>query len=694
VTVGATLQLVPRPQTRGLALVSYATVDAALDAVTEILPSQPSAIELMDREMLDPRNRAPATARLTAFAGDSAAMLMVEFQGEEQSVAERCRTLAGALVMLDAAEQAAVWAVRRSGIARALGFDAGDAKPLPFIEDPAVPPENLARFARAVRAVLAREDLPAIWYGHASVGCLHIRPVLNLKDPADVARMRRITEQVTDLVLAYGGSLSGEHGDGLARSEWNRKMFGDAIYEGFRRVKRAFDPGNRMNPGKVVDAPAMTENLRYGPAYRPQQPATLFDYSSQGGFLGSIEMCNGSGVCRRMQGGTMCPSFRATADEADSTRGRANALRLALAGERPLEDFASDWVHDVMDLCLMCKACKAECPSNVDMSKLKAEFLHHYHQKHARPLGQRLMARVHRLNALGAAVAPLANWLGQNRFARWLLDRLGGVDRRRSLPPLAWDHFRRWLRRHKRPAAAGRVGRVMLLDDCFTTFNEPHIGRAAVTVLERAGYDVELAGLGCCGRAMISKGMLAEARSLVAGQAGMLAHRLADGTAILGLEPSCLLTLADEWPALVPGPATRRIAAAAHLAEGWLAEQARAGRCELDLSPRPGQCVVHGHCHQKALVGIDGTAQALRLVPQLDVEVLDTGCCGMAGSFGYEKEHFDLSVRIAELSVLPELRKHEDALVVAPGTSCRHQIKDLSSRRALHPLEVLAEQIV
>jgi Fe-S oxidoreductase len=436
----------------------------------------------------------------------------------------------------------------------------------------------------------------------------------------------------------------------------------------------------------------MTANLRYGPHYNPIEPATSFAYTRQEGFLRSVELCNGNGACRKIQGGTMCPSYRATRDEKDSTRGRANALRLALAGQQPLSHNRE--VYEVFDLCLMCKGCKAECPSNVDVAKHKAEFLHFYYQGRQRPLGHWLMANIHRLNRLGAPFAPLLNFVQKRGIVRWILEKTAGIDRRRSLPPLHRHHFRRWFAHHQPDAAAGTRGRVLLLDDCFTTFNEPAIGRAAVRVLERAGYSVELAGLVCCGRPMISKGFLNPTRALIQEQAADLARRLADGTPLLGLEPSCLLTLADEWTELLTGTQTKAIAAACHLAEDWLARQIQAGQCELTLNPGPEKCVLHAHCHQKALLGAGGTAAALRLVPQLDVTVLDTGCCGMAGSFGFEREHFDLSVRIANLALLPALERAADAIVAAPGTSCRHQIKDLAKRHALHPLEVLEEQLV
>jgi Fe-S oxidoreductase len=568
----------------------------------------------------------------------------------------------------------------------------GDRKPVTFVEDCAVEPARLPEFVARFRDLLQSHGTDGAFYGHASVGCVHIRPVLNLKDPGEVALMRRIAEQVTDLVLEFHGSLSGEHGDGMVRSEWNRKMFGPAIYETFRQVKHIFDPHGLLNPGKVVDAAPMTDGLRYPPGYRFPDPPTLFDYGKQEGFARSVEMCNGNGACRKTQGGTMCPSYRATLDERDTTRGRANALRLALTTV-PSRGMREEWVQDVMDLCLMCKACKAECPSNVDVAKLKAETLQAYYSRRARPLGHRLMANVHRLNRQGAPFAPLINWLQETRLARWVMEKVAGIDRRRSLPPLHAQHFRRWFAKHTPAPGAGGRGRVILLDDCFSTFNEPNIPIAAVQVLERAGVAVELAGLECCGRAMISKGFLFEARSIVERQVRGLRRRVEQGVPILGLEPSCLLTLADEWTELVPGHDSRVVADACHLAEAWLAREVKQDRLRLPLQPWQRECVLHGHCHQKALRGVVGTVEALRLVPELHVDVLDAGCCGMAGSFGFEKEHYDVSVKIANLQLLPGLAKRPEAVVVAPGTSCRHQIHDLADRRALHPLEVLAQQL-
>jgi FAD/FMN-containing dehydrogenase/Fe-S oxidoreductase len=704
VTTEAEVGLLAKPAVRGLLVPQFASLADAMNVLEACLELKPSAVELMDHLLLElTAKNLSLKDTMKAIHGSPQAVFMVEFSGDDaKEVADRVEKLrarlagagglTAAVAALDPGIRDPLWDLRKAAMPLLYGLP-GDQKPVTFVEDVAVPPQRLPEFVGRFRGLLQKHGTDGAFYGHASVGCLHIRPLLNLKDAGDVARMRRITSDVTDLVLEYGGSLSGEHGDGLARSEWNEKMFGSAVYRAFREIKAAFDPHNLLNPGRVVDAPRMTENLRFHPGYKPVEPPTDFDYSKQEGFVRSVEMCNGNGACRKTQGGTMCPSYRATLDEKDSTRGRANALRLALSGEQPLHDLRSKWLDDIFDLCLMCKACKAECPSNVDVAKLKAEWLQFKYAGRPRPLEHLVVAGLPLMNRLAAPIAPLVNWLQQRRATRWLMERTAGIDRRRSLPPLHCNHFRRWFRRHKPDPAAGTAGRVLLLDDCFTTFNEPGVGRAAVLVLERAGYAVELVNGVCCGRTLISKGFLKRTKKMVQAQAQALARRVADGTPLLGLEPSCLLTLADEWTELDPGPTTKQVATACHLADGWLAAQAEAGKCSLRPRPHGGECLLHGHCHQKALVGAGGSAALLRLVPGLRVTVLDAGCCGMAGSFGYEKGHYDLSAKIAGLALLPALESAPGAMAAATGTSCRHQIKDLAGRRALHPLEVLAEQM-
>jgi FAD/FMN-containing dehydrogenase/Fe-S oxidoreductase len=712
----AELGLVARPKHRGLLVPQFESLSAALDALALCLEYWPSAVELMDKMLIDlARQQRSLRETMAAVRGRPEALLMVEFSSDDAAdvsfrvheLQRRLGAAVGLVAAVPAIEPAVrdpLWDLRRASLPLLYSLP-GAGKPVTFVEDCAVSPERLPEFAARFREIFLRHGTDGAFYGHASVGCLHIRPVLNLHDSTDVVKMRRIMEDVTDLVLAFNGSLSGEHGDGLVRSEWNRKMFGPVVYEAFRRVKRGFDPENVLNPGKVVDAPAMEENWRVPPGPVPANPPTVFDYSRQHGFFQSVENCNGSGVCRKTQGGAMCPSYRATKDERDTTRARANALRVALTtdpspnpqGGRPL---AERWIAEVMDLCLSCKACKTECPAGVDLAKLKAEWQHAFYEERMRPLGHLLVKNIHRLSPLAARFAGISNWFARRALVRRLMQSLAGLDRRRSLPEFHRDHFRRWFSRRTPDASPGvldahsRTGvrgspRVVLLDDCFTTYQEPRIGRAAVTVLERAGYEVELAGV-CCGRAMISKGFLTDARRLAKEGIAKLDAFATRGVPILGLEPSCILTLADEWPELVPGPAAKRVAAAAEMAEAWLARQVRDNGLVLDLPAAPGKVLFHAHCHQKALVGANESADALRFVPDLAVEVLDAGCCGMAGAFGYEKEHYDVSVQIANLALVPAVKADPAATVVATGTSCRHQIRDLTGREALHPLEVLA----
>jgi FAD/FMN-containing dehydrogenase/Fe-S oxidoreductase len=736
VVAEAELALVPKPAYRGLLVPHFETLQSALDAVGACLEFGPSAVEMLDQMLIDlARNQRSLSRTMAAVHGRPAALLMVEFSGDTQAeVADRVEKLArrlrgipgmtAAVEAVDPALRDPLWNLRSASMPLLYGMP-GDGKPVTFVEDCAVAPARMPEFAARFRDILHKHGTDGAFYGHASVGCLHIRPVLNLHDPGDVRKLRTIMEDVTDLVLAFDGSLSGEHGDGMVRSEWNRKMFGPELYEAFRQVKRAFDPDCVLNPGKVVDGPAMEENLRVPPGVIVSEPPTVFDYSAQGGFFRSVELCNGNGACRKTQGGAMCPSYRVTKDERDTTRGRANALRVALLastnrggegekgrrGEKSADDLVSPspllplspsksgqrplaqrWITEVMDLCLSCKACKSECPSNVDVAKLKAEFLNAYYAKRPRPLGHLLVKNIDVLSPLGSRWAKLANWLGRRRFARGLLEAVAGIDRRRSLPELHRDHFRKWFAERQpsaRQPVRGTRQRVVLLDDCFTTFQEPQIGRAAVELLERAGCDVELANV-CCGRAMISKGFLTDARDLARKGVAKLAQAASAGVPILGLEPSCILTLADEWPELVPGPEAKQVAAVAELAEVWFARNASDNWLSLGMSSRPGKVLFHPHCHQRALVGPGGTADALRLIPGADVTVLDAGCCGMAGAFGYEKSHYDVSVAVAELQLIPALKANPDATIVATGTSCRHQIRDLTGRHALHPVEVLA----
>ncbi|NBO92571.1 MAG: FAD-binding oxidoreductase [Planctomycetia bacterium] len=695
-TAEAVVKLLPRPKARGLLVPQFATLADAMNALAVCLEMSPSAVELMDQLLLELTAGNLALRDTTRHIDRRAkAIFMVEFSANDpaevvdraQKLAKRLSGVPGLITCLTAIEPSIrdpLWNLRRASMPLLYGMP-GDRKPITFVEDTAVSPEKLPEYVARFKEILLRHGTDGSFYGHASVGCLHIRPLIDLKSAQQVVTMHRIAEEVADLVLEFNGSLSGEHGDGLTRSEWNPKMFGPILMDAFRQIKRAFDPKGIFNPGKIMDAPSMASNLRYPPDYKPTEPRTVFDYSKQDGFLRSVEMCNGNGACRKTTGGAMCPSYRATRDERDSTRGRANALRHALAEGA---DLRQRWLHEVFDLCLMCKACKSECPSNVDVGKLKAEFLQFYYRGRSRPLEHLMVGGLPYMQAWLSWVAPIINRIQGSSPGRWLLEKMAGIDRRRSLPPIHFQNFRRWFRGHRPDPLAGSRGSVLLLADCFTTYQEPNVARSAVRLLERAGYTVKLADLFCCGRVWISKGFLLHAKTWVARQAATLAKKLGPDTTIVGMEPSCLLTLADEWPELVPGPDTRHVAAAAKMADSFLAE-----RGELRLRPMESPCVLHGHCHQKALLGNNAGATLLRQIPGVKLDVLDAGCCGMAGSFGYERGHFDLSAKIAGLALLPALAQRPAHVLAAPGTSCRHQIEDLSGRKALHPLEIVEKQL-
>jgi FAD/FMN-containing dehydrogenase/Fe-S oxidoreductase len=702
VVAGAELKLMPVPPAQGLVVLSFDTIPAALDRLAEIVATGPVAVEMLDRMILELAAKNPLYSHYLDFtAGLPAAVLAAQFYaGSQAELADRASDLArrfegqpgvlGVRTRLTDAAKDDFWKVRKAGFSLLMAM-VGDAKPIAFVEDTAVDPARLPEFYDRFQQIVARQGVVAACYGHADVGCLHIRPIIDVKTSEGIGQVRAIAREVSDLVVEFGGAMSGEHGDGLARSRWNAKLFGAEVYACFEAVKRAFDPDNLMNPGKVVAAPDLTDNLRIGPDYHPVEPSTVLDFSGQGGFVGAVEMCSGVGACRKEGGGTMCPSYMVTRDEEHTTRGRANALRLVMSGAWPAEDLANDSLHEALDLCLQCKACKSECPSNVDMAKLKAEFLHHYYQSHPMPLGSLLMGQIHRLNPLGSASAPLANWsLGQGWF-KWLLEKTAGIDRRRELPRFDANHLRKWFRKHTVDPVAGTRGKVVLLDDCFTTYNSPDVGRAAVRVLEAAGYRVELAGLECCGRPAISKGLLTVGRRLARENVAKLVEHARRGTPIVGCEPSCLLTLVDEYRDFRIGPDADLVARSSWLVDAFVADRGRVP--DLPLKPRDRRVLLHGHCQQKALVGTAGTVAALKRIPGLEVKELDAGCCGMAGSFGYELGHYDVSTALANRVLLPAVAADPEARLVAPGFSCRSQVHGLAGIDALHPIEVLAAQL-
>jgi Fe-S oxidoreductase len=636
--------------------------------------------------------------RMTFVQGDPGALLVVELSGDtldelsERLAALESDALGGVAYACtratDPAEQDNIWRVRKAGQGLLQGIR-GDRKPVAFVEDTAVAPEHLGAYMRRFAQILEREGVRAAYYAHASVGCIHVRPLLNLKDRGDIARMLRIANAVGELVLEFGGAMSGEHGDGMVRSWFVERFFGPEIYGVFRAVKRLFDPHNLLNPGKIVDGPAMDASLRHGPDYRTVPVRTVFDWSREGGFAAAAEQCSGIGACRKKADGVMCPSYMATREEEHSTRGRANLLRAALSGLLPPSELAGPRMLDALDLCLECKACKAECPASVDMAKMKSEVLHAHHRAHGASLRARAFAHIRTLSRLGAAAAPLSNWVARWRLTRSLLDALG-VDSRRPPPPFARPAFLGWWARHEKVAEAPR-GRVALFVDTFTLYNTPQVGIAAVELLEHLGYAVMLAPTVCCGRPLISKGLLDRAKRNAQVCGSRLAPLVREGIPVVGLEPSCALTFRDELLDLVPGEEARAVAGSTFLLDEFLdREHARA---PFSWSAGNGQVLLHGHCHQRALLG---TAPVRRVLAAAGfaVEEVDSGCCGMAGSFGFEREHYELSMAIGNRRLLPAVRSAPPEVpVVAMGISCRQQIAHGAGRRALHLAELLSDRV-
>ena len=699
--VEAKMRLVPKPKWTAMDVIHFNDDIEALECAQVILQTAPYAMESTDKMILNlARGNIVQSQRLGFVQGNPSSLLMVEFAGEtEDEVKEQVYKLEelrkrekigyAATQAFKPEEVRAIWGVRKAGLGLLLGTK-GDKKPIAFVEDAAVAPAKLPEFIRRFREVVARHDTVAGYYGHCSVGCMHIRPLINLKEESERSKMVSIANAIADLVLEFNGAMSGEHGDGLARSHFNAKLFGPALYEAFRQIKRAFDSKNLMNPGKIVDSPAMTESLKISPQYKTWQPQTTLDFSEQGGFVRAVEMCSGMGECRKKLDGTMCPSYMGTLDEEHSTRGRANALRTVLSGKVPKEDFTGKRLHEIMDLCLECKACKAECPSNVDMAKLKYEFLDHYHRANGLPLRNRLFGGIARLNRIGSQFPMVANGIAGSKLNRWLMEKLAGIDRRRPLPKFAGETFEEWFSNYK-AEGNGSKGEVVLFHDTFNDFNTPNVAIAATCLLERLGHRVLLSNKRCCGRPMISKGMLNEAKNNAVWNIDELVPFAERGIPIIGLEPSCLLTLRDEYPDLLQSSDAKKVADNSFLLEEFLVREPAAGRFSSKFSSLGRKALLHGHCHQKALVGTAPTVAVLKAAG-FEVSEVDSGCCGMAGSFGFEKEHYDLSVTIANRRLVPAVKSAAtDVEIVAPGISCRQQIEHLTGRRAKHPAELLWE---
>lgn len=700
------LRVVPLPPAAtGLLCVHFNSIDEALRANLVALRYHPSASELIDHYILEcTKDNLEQSKNRFFVQGDPAAILVVEFSRDshEAVLADaaaleadlRSEGLGYHFPLLYGADTKRIWALRKAGLGLLSNLP-GDAKAVPVIEDTAVDVNDLPAYIREFNEILARYNLYSVHYAHAGSGELHLRPILNLKTAEGNQLFHTIAQEIASLVKKYNGSLSGEHGDGRLRGEFIRQMIGDANYELLRKIKTCWDEANIFNPNKIIDTPAMNKMLRYTPGQATPAFKTVFRFPNQD-VLQHAEQCNGSGDCRKthVSGGTMCPSFMVTRNEKDTTRARANILREFLTHSEKVNRFDHEEILDVMDLCLSCKGCKSECPSNVDMAKLKAEFLQHYYDANGVPMRSKMIAAFTSLSRIGSIAPPLYNLFMTTPGLKHLARAVVGFSQRRSMPTLHSSTLRRWYHAHRRKVPNNSGRRVYLFCDEFTNYNDTVIGIRAVQLLERLGYEVILPEHIESGRASMSKGLLRRARDIANRNIELLIPLVSDETPLLGVEPSAILSFRDEYPDLAT---EKNLEAAFYLKkntfmiEEFLAAEMDAGRISHDLfTDEKREVLLHGHCQQKAIASVQTSAKALSLPRNYSVTVVPSGCCGMAGSFGFEREHFDISMKVGELVLLPAVRKAPvDCIIAAPGTSCRHQIKDGAGRTALHPVEVL-----
>ncbi len=730
------LQLQPLPRHKVLGVVNFPTFRAAMQAAQHIVKLGPTAVELVDRTMIE-LSRANPAFRPTieaALIGQPEAILLVEFAGEDHAFLTRQLSvltelmgdlaLPGSVVrMQDETAQKALWEVRKAGLNIMMSLK-GDGKPVSFIEDCAVPLEHLADYAQALTDVFAKHGTRGTWYAHASVGTLHVRPILDMRRDGP-QKMRAIADEAAALVRRFKGAYSGEHGDGLCRGEWIQWQFGSHINEAFRAIKHRLDPTGLMNPGKIIDPPKMDDAtlFRFAPTYKTIALTPVFDWSawdvqndpvteqttppgsggdSTGGLAKAVEMCNNNGHCRKFDAGTMCPSYRVTRDEQHLTRGRANTLRLALSGQLGPEALTGDAVREAMDLCVGCKGCKRDCPTGVDMAKMKLEVAAQRRKRHGSSAQERLIAYLPAYAALASRLPWLFNLRNRVPLLRRLGERWFGLSAQRSLPPFRSDTFWRAaadldLATDEELLVASQP--VVLLVDTFNGYLDSENALAALQVLQASGYTVHVAqGEGgaalCCGRTYLASGMVDEAKTSARQMLDALAPLAKLNIPIVGLEPSCLFTLRDEHLAMGLGDDATAVAKQALMLEEFLALEVRAGKFKPRLRAATQKMLVHGHCHQKAFGAMQPVLEVLRLIPGAEASLIESSCCGMAGSFGYEAGHQQVSMQMAELSLLPAVRNAPEALIVADGTSCRHQIADGSGRVAVHVARVLADHLV
>ncbi len=708
------LNLLPLPpKHKALICIHFDSLDSSFEGNLTILKYKPGAVEMMDRTVLElTRDNIEQKKNRFFVKGSPAAILIAEFARESR---EEILEIAEALIkemkekgqgyhfpIVENEDIDRVWNLRKAGLG-ILSNMKGDAKPVPVIEDTAVKVEEMPAYMKEFRTILDKYNKECVYYAHAGGGEIHLRPVLNLKDKGDVELFRQIALETARLVKKYRGSMSGEHGDGRLRGEFIPVIIGEKNYERLKQLKKAWDPYNIFNPGKIVDTPKMNSSLRYEPGQKTLEIETIFDFSSTGGYVRAAEMCSGSGDCRKSHiiGGTMCPSYMATRDEKNSTRARANTLRELLSNTSLKNPFDQPELYEVLDLCLSCKACKSECPSNVDMTKLKAEFLQHYYDIHGIPLRARLIAYISSVNKLGSIVPWLFNLVISNKFISGLFKRFIGFARERSIPLLGPYTIRKWARKNIDSLNSTVKGNrsVYLFVDEFTNYNDTVVGEHAIKLLTSLGYKVTIPRHDLSGRTFLSKGLVRSAKKIAIKNVSLLANIVSEEKPLLGIEPSAILSFRDEYPELVDADLrdkSKELAKNSLMLDEFLALEIKKGNIDKKLFTTEKRHIkLHGHCQQKSIASTLPTKEMLSFPENYTVEEIPSGCCGMAGSFGYEKEHYELSQKVGELVLFPAVRKASaETIIAAPGTSCRHQIKDGTHRNALHPVQIMYEALI
>jgi FAD/FMN-containing dehydrogenase/Fe-S oxidoreductase len=698
----AELDLVDLPSNKGLLVIEFSDIIKSMEASRYALEFEPSAVEHIGEIIINEAKKSPEFASgIDYLKSNPTDIIVAEFYGENElevkdkieklnSKIQNSKLALSSTIVMNPDQQSKVWNMRKSGLGLVMKKP-GEAKAIPFVEDTAVSPEKLPEYVKRFDEVVRSNGTTAGYYGHASVGCLHIRPLINLKSETDIKKMVKISSDISDLVFEFGGAFSGEHGDGIVRGAWTKKIYGEKVYSAFKDLKKAFDPKNILNPGKIIETPPMDSNLRFGGNYKTEKIETFLSFKNEGGFAQAVEMCNGQAACKKVDSGYMCPSFMATRDEADSTRGRANALRAALSGKLPIEELNSKKLFNILDLCLECKTCRSECPSGVDMAKIKYEFLHQYYKKNKIPLRSRLTGNIAILNKIGAIFPSIFNLTRKLFIFKLLSDYLLKIDKRRNIPKIASNSFEKLYKSDSN----SKEKMAVFFHDTFTNYNHPQVGLSAIKILKSLNYNVMLIDKKCCGRPLISKGLLESAKRNARYNIDKLYTHVKEGAIVVGAEPSCVSALKDEYPDMFPeDDKANLISSNTYLLQEIIADPTNSNKIKFKNNIDKKSYAVQVHCHEKTIVGENVSIDSMKLIPNSKVEKIPSGCCGMAGAFGYEKEHYDISKKIAEDRLIPYINNIEkDTQVAITGVSCRHQIEDFSNHSPKHILEIIADNI-